>query len=44
MTASAGDSLDQTTYQLAPITAVLGVQMLCVAFGARVLAERGCNA
>jgi len=34
---SAADSLSRTTYELTPITAVLGVQMLCVAFGALVL-------
>jgi uracil permease len=37
MTTFATDSLSQTTYKLTPITAVLGVQMLCVAFGALVL-------
>ena len=37
MTTFASDSLSQTTYKLTPITAVLGVQMLCVAFGALVL-------
>jgi uracil permease len=37
MNSTAADSLSQTTYRLTPITAVLGVQMLCVAFGALVL-------
>ncbi len=37
MNTSAIDSLSQTTYKLTPITAVLGVQMLFVAFGALVL-------
>jgi uracil permease len=37
MHASATQTLSQTTYRLTPITAVLGVQMLCVAFGALVL-------
>jgi uracil permease len=37
MNASASTSLSQTSYALTPITAVLGVQMLCVAFGALVL-------
>jgi uracil permease len=37
MNSSVADSLSQTTYKLTPITAVLGVQMLCVAFGALVL-------
>jgi len=31
------EALSQTTYRLTPLTAVLGVQMLCVAFGALVL-------
>ncbi len=37
MDSSVANSLSQTTYKLTPITAVLGVQMLCVAFGALVL-------
>lgn len=37
MSTSVTDSLSQTTYKLTPITALLGVQMLCVAFGALVL-------
>ena len=37
MNTSATDSLSQTTYRLTPMTAVLGVQMLFVAFGALVL-------
>jgi len=37
MQTSAIDDLSQTTYKLTPMTAVLGVQMLCVAFGALVL-------
>lgn len=37
MNASATDTLSRTTYKLTPITAVLGVQMPCVAFGAPVL-------
>ena len=37
MQTSFTDSLSQTTYKLTPITALLGVQMLCVAFGALVL-------
>ena len=37
MNTFATDSLSQTTYKLTPITAVLGVQMLFVAFGALVL-------
>lgn len=37
MSMSATDSLSQTTYELTPMTGVLGVQMLCVAFGALVL-------
>jgi len=37
MTTFATDSLSQTVYKLTPITAVLGVQMLFVAFGALVL-------
>ncbi len=37
MKTSETDSLSQTTYRLTPITAVLGVQMLCVAFRALVL-------
>jgi uracil permease len=35
--ATAAQTLSQTSYQLTPMTAVLGVQMLCVAFGALVL-------
>ena len=37
MNTFATDSLSQTVYKLTPITAVLGVQMLFVAFGALVL-------
>ena len=37
MSTSATDSLSQTAYKLTPMTAVLGVQMLFVAFGALVL-------
>jgi uracil permease len=37
MSTAASDALSQTNYKLTPITAVLGVQMLCVAFGALVL-------
>ncbi len=37
MSSAASDALSQTNYKLTPITAVLGVQMLCVAFGALVL-------
>ncbi len=37
MNTSAIDSLSQTTYKLTSITAVLGVRMLFVAFGALVL-------
>lgn len=37
MSTTATSSLSQTTYKLTPITAVLGVQMLFVAFGALVL-------
>ena len=37
MNTSATDTLSQTTYKLTPMTAVLGVQMLFVAFGALVL-------
>ena len=41
MDESAADSLSQTVYKLTPMTAVLGVQMLCVAFGALVLVLPG---
>ena len=34
---AATDALSRTSYALSPMTAVLGVQMLCVAFGALVL-------
>ena len=37
MNTTAVDSLSQTTYKLTPLTAVLGCQMLFVAFGALVL-------
>ena len=37
MTIQAESSITRTTYRLTPLTAVLGVQMLCVAFGALVL-------
>ena len=37
MNTPATDTLSQTTYKLTPLTAVLGVQMLFVAFGALVL-------
>ena len=37
MNTSATDALAQTTFKLSPITAVLGAQMLFVAFGALVL-------
>ena len=37
MSTSATDSFSQTAYKLTPMTAVLGVQMLFVAFGALVL-------
>ena len=37
MNTSATDTLSQTAYKLTPMTAVLGVQMLFVAFGALVL-------
>jgi xanthine/uracil permease len=37
MSTSATDSLSQTAYKLTPMTAVLGVQLLFVAFGALVL-------
>lgn len=37
MSTSATDSLSQTAYKLTPMTAVLGVQMLFVAFGALAL-------
>ena len=37
MSSRAADTLSQTIYKLTPITALLGVQMLCVAFGALVL-------
>ena len=37
MNAAVSDTLSQTNYKLTPITALLGVQMLCVAFGALVL-------
>lgn len=37
MNTTAVDSLSQTTYKLTPLTAVLGGQMLFVAFGALVL-------
>ena len=37
MNATATQTLTQTHYQLTPMTAVLGAQMLCVAFGALVL-------
>ena len=37
MNALATESLTRTDYRLTPVTAVLGVQMLCVAFGALVL-------
>ncbi len=37
MQPSASDALFQTTYRLTPMGAVLGVQMLFVAFGALVL-------
>ena len=37
MNTSATDTLSQTTYKLTPLTAVLGVQMLFVAFVALVL-------
>ena len=37
MSSRAAHTLSQTTYELTPITALLGVQMLCVAFAALVL-------
>lgn len=37
MNSTAAQSLSQTRYALTPITVLLGVQMLCVAFGALVL-------
>jgi len=37
MNVTAAQTLSQTSFQLTPMTAVLGVQMLCVAFGALVL-------
>ena len=41
MSSRAADTLSQTTCKLTPITALLGVQVLCVAFGALVLVPTG---